>query len=443
MPYNSDSGIISAPVNIDDVKQALGESSNDLATLCKSDNINMWSLYKPVATGDPFVSDKYAGNLTITNLSLEDLSNWFTLMTDEDCAYIYKKPYGGEKSPYRLGDFRGYYHKAICQFYLDIIATRIDCNDIIDHADIALVTKKNLPDNNIHITDIFDIEDTYLSCAIFDENDILQNIIIEPFNITNRPDKIFHINRNDIRFAWYKNNIKSVWCVPCVVTKVTGNHNTRIFPIPVIIYGNENKYTTTLYTFKLDYIPNASVETSSAYISNNTLREDFKDEYKFMNRDWSFNGYFKINVSPTNHDYYLNTDVILKGIIYSSKSLQISARDIYYTVEGMEIINYSGIYCADNGAITNIGTTANNMSSSNYFTIPANTATQMRFMLFNFYNYGNTDSQDTYPIDGVYRVNIYVRLKSTKQIICSFFNLVFKQTKSYIGEPVYIEGTPY
>ena len=135
--------------------------------------------------------------------------------------------------------------------------------------------------------------------------------------------------------------------------------------------------------------------------------------------------------------------MILKGIIYSSKSLQISARDIYYTVEGMEIINYSGIYCADNGAITNIGTTANNISSSNYFTIPANTATQMRFFLFNFYNYGNTDTQDIYPIDGVYRVSIYVRLKSTKQVICSFFNLVFKQTKSYIGEPVYVEGAPY
>ena len=48
MSYNSNSGIISAPVSIDDVKQALGESSNDLATLCKSENINIWSKYKTI-----------------------------------------------------------------------------------------------------------------------------------------------------------------------------------------------------------------------------------------------------------------------------------------------------------------------------------------------------------------------------------------------------------
>ena len=48
MSYNSETGIISAPVSIDDVKQALGESSNNLATLCKSENINIWSKYNPI-----------------------------------------------------------------------------------------------------------------------------------------------------------------------------------------------------------------------------------------------------------------------------------------------------------------------------------------------------------------------------------------------------------
>lgn len=442
MPYNSENGIISAPVSIDDVKQALGESSNDLATLCKSDNINMWSLYKPVAGKDIYEDAMYKGGLTITNISLKELSMWFEINDDRSCKYIYEKPYGGEKSPYRLGDFRGYFHKAICQFYLEVYNGPIDCEYTYDHTDIVLHTNRNLPINNVHITDIFDIDDTYLSCAIFDDNYILQNMIIEPFNITNRPDRIFYITRDDIRFGWHKHGLnKNAYFIPCVITKISGNHNTRIFPIPIMIA--ENKYNIALNEYSFTYSPRASVEESSKYISNNILREDFKDEYEFMDMGWNFKGYFKINVSPTNHDYYLNTDVILKGIIYSSKSLRISARDIYYTVEGMEIINYSGIYCADNGAITNIGTTDNNMSSSNYFTIPANTATQMRFFLLNFYNYGDTDAQDIYPIDGVYRVSIYVRLKSTKQIICSFFNLVFKQTKSYIGEPVYVEGTPY
>ncbi len=54
MSYNSETGIISAPVSIDDVKQALGESSNDLATLCKSENINIWSKYKPISCKGEF-----------------------------------------------------------------------------------------------------------------------------------------------------------------------------------------------------------------------------------------------------------------------------------------------------------------------------------------------------------------------------------------------------
>ena len=54
MSYNSENGIISAPVSIYDVKRALGESSNDLATLCKSENINIWSKYKPISCKGEF-----------------------------------------------------------------------------------------------------------------------------------------------------------------------------------------------------------------------------------------------------------------------------------------------------------------------------------------------------------------------------------------------------
>ena len=57
MSYNSENGIISAPVSIDDVKRALGEGSNDLATLCKSENILLWSKYKPTNYSINFVND--------------------------------------------------------------------------------------------------------------------------------------------------------------------------------------------------------------------------------------------------------------------------------------------------------------------------------------------------------------------------------------------------
>lgn len=40
-------GKITPPISIDDVKSVLGESSNDVATLCKSTKINKWrKIYK-------------------------------------------------------------------------------------------------------------------------------------------------------------------------------------------------------------------------------------------------------------------------------------------------------------------------------------------------------------------------------------------------------------
>ena len=52
-------GIIQAPVSIADVRTVLGETSNDLATLCKSEKINMWAKFKPVELNKPFTSDEF------------------------------------------------------------------------------------------------------------------------------------------------------------------------------------------------------------------------------------------------------------------------------------------------------------------------------------------------------------------------------------------------
>jgi hypothetical protein len=63
MPISS--GKIVAPVSIDDVRTALGVSSNDLGYLCKNTHgkTNMWAKYKPVI----YPSE----NINLTN------SNWW------------------------------------------------------------------------------------------------------------------------------------------------------------------------------------------------------------------------------------------------------------------------------------------------------------------------------------------------------------------------------
>lgn len=155
MSYNSENGIISAPVSIDDVKQALGESSNDLATLCKSKNINIWSKYKPISCKGEFkeypiredseeiVTSSYSKYTCVVrcgmNIPMDTYKNLRNNYGGEGFAIngcynlyvdnIYGRnggisadtttmvsgkhfPKGGANSPYRLSDFRNYNSKA-------------------------------------------------------------------------------------------------------------------------------------------------------------------------------------------------------------------------------------------------------------------------------------------------------------------------------------------
>ena len=123
-------GKIVAPVSIDDVKSVLGESSNDLATLCKSENIKMWSKNKPIKHNclfKPTDAQKKEVNYGISNIpyyrllgkmtqdvingSMQNATNISTLDTSIE-PWHYQKPIGGYTSPYRLGDFDGYFANA-------------------------------------------------------------------------------------------------------------------------------------------------------------------------------------------------------------------------------------------------------------------------------------------------------------------------------------------
>lgn len=168
MSYNSETGIISAPVSIDDVKQALGESSNDLATLCKSENINIWSKYKPINCKGDFkeypiredseeiVTSSYSKftcavrcGMNIPMDTYKNLRNNYggegfaingcnnlhednvygvsgidkDASTNSHTVYASGKhfPKGGANSPYRLSDFRNYSSKAISNVFLTSI----------------------------------------------------------------------------------------------------------------------------------------------------------------------------------------------------------------------------------------------------------------------------------------------------------------------------------
>lgn len=161
MSYNSETGIISAPVSIDDVKQALGESSNDLATLCKSENINIWSKYKPInckgefkeypirEDSDEIVTSSYNKYTCVVrcgmnipmdtyknlrnnyggegfaikgcyNFYMDNVYGVVGAIHDNTSTSVSGKhfPKGGANSPYRLSDFRNYSSKATSNKFL-------------------------------------------------------------------------------------------------------------------------------------------------------------------------------------------------------------------------------------------------------------------------------------------------------------------------------------
>ena len=113
-------GKITAPVSIDDVKNCFGLSSNDLGTLIKNANINVWAKYKPTVYPSPFPDDWYRGgdgnyglNITVDN-KVSTVANLVAQYSKTNNGYgtLYKRPTGGSSAPYRLGDFRGYNHNA-------------------------------------------------------------------------------------------------------------------------------------------------------------------------------------------------------------------------------------------------------------------------------------------------------------------------------------------
>lgn len=124
-------GKITAPVSIDDVKSVLGYGSNDLASLCTYEGINMWAKYKPVDSDNAFldINTGWKGKRNDCNInypkatSIYDIKGYYS---QADNGFTYRTA----SAPYRLGDFRGYNHNARSE-YLGIGTTSPSAEDAV------------------------------------------------------------------------------------------------------------------------------------------------------------------------------------------------------------------------------------------------------------------------------------------------------------------------
>lgn len=177
-------GIIQAPVSIADVKTMLGETSNDLATLCKSDKINMWAKYKPVELNKPFTSDEF----DFTNNHWRDNATWFKGADFEGVGIcgikishssslqslteLYDKGLGNWERvkvgstfacPYRLSDFIGYKHAATAPFKRAFVTIKTNENGSV----FATMMIKNLDtENELTMLEFGKLSEAYFGLAL-------------------------------------------------------------------------------------------------------------------------------------------------------------------------------------------------------------------------------------------------------------------------------------
>lgn len=119
-------GIITAPVTTTDVSSTLQTSSHDVGTLCTSNNINMWSRFKPVSIRNTPAPDRSGEwwkawdgtcNVVLPNPVSSYKQVISQITSDGSNGYSYRKVAGGSADPYRLADFNKYKHDAIPPIY--------------------------------------------------------------------------------------------------------------------------------------------------------------------------------------------------------------------------------------------------------------------------------------------------------------------------------------
>lgn len=168
--------IITMPVGIADVKQVLGSASNDLGTLCKNTNINMWAKWKPVPLSNVLGlpdelegNDGWAGNpaygtnkewwfgggaaqvRTYTVPTIEDIEDiGADGVQNQAKAWTYNHPSGGTSAPFRLTDFVGYKHDAQPPFTA-IMTTQLYINSVVS---FGLFMSGNISKYEFNIDDV-------------------------------------------------------------------------------------------------------------------------------------------------------------------------------------------------------------------------------------------------------------------------------------------------
>ena len=133
------------------VANKIGASSRKWSVLCSHPNINKWSKWKPVHynTQQPLT----LAQLEATNYGLivpTPSANYASVVS---AGWKYNKPTGTSTSPYRIGDFRNYYHNSVAPMAVQEDISMLDGQQALPIS--AIITTETNP-NSIGISDLTD-----------------------------------------------------------------------------------------------------------------------------------------------------------------------------------------------------------------------------------------------------------------------------------------------
>ena len=155
-----ENGILTQPISVYDIANCIGVASTDVGTLCTAKSkINIWAKYKPVRynkIGSLTENERKACAYGLLDTREYDLSSDTAITTAFNNAlnriysWEYESPTGGNASLYRMLDFDGYNHNAICPLFFEDNSPQWDKVEVR----VGSIADAALPQGNITLSDL-------------------------------------------------------------------------------------------------------------------------------------------------------------------------------------------------------------------------------------------------------------------------------------------------
>ena len=158
-----ENGILTQPLSVYDIANCIGVASTDVGTLCTAKSkINIWAKYKPVRYNSiKALTEEQRKQCAYGILDVQEydftqqsvLNQAFENALNRVYSWQYEIPEGGVESLYRMLDFDGYNHNAICPLFFEDNSPQWD--KVI--VNVGSILDAALPQGNIKLSDLTEI----------------------------------------------------------------------------------------------------------------------------------------------------------------------------------------------------------------------------------------------------------------------------------------------